>query len=377
MAQVTKRTTTRGPRYDVRTRIGGRVVTKTFRTEREARTYARLVEADRVLGVAVDPHAGGVPFGDYFAGWLVTRPLAVGTVELYERLYAIHLAPTFASTRLNRLAPEAVRRWHAEHTRTAPGPTAKAYRLLRAVMNTALAEGLIGRNPCNLPGGGVERSAERPLVPPGVVLDLADAIEARYRALVLLAGFGGLRLGELLALERRHVDPLRATVTVAAQAIELRSGERVVTPPKSHAGRRTVALPALVVEALDEHLAIYVGPEPGALLFTGPNGGPLRRGTLQSAWDRARRSTGRPELHLHDLRHAAGTLAAQAGATLREVMARIGHSTPRAALLYQHAAEDRDRVLADRLDELARAAERPSLAPVVSLPRDGRAMEAG
>jgi integrase len=191
-----------------------------------------------------------------------------------------------------------------------------------------------------------------------VVLDLADAIELRYRALVLVAGFGGLRLGELLALRRRDVDPLHGSVSVEVQAVELHDGSRLVTAPKTHAGLRTVRLPTAVMAALSEHLMLYASPEPDALVFTGPFGGPLRRATFYKAWDKARRAVGWPVLHLHDLRHAAGTLAAQTGATQRELMARLGHASPAAAQRYQHAAARRDGEIAERLDAVVREARR-------------------
>jgi integrase len=63
-------------------------------------------------------------------------------------------------------------------------------------------------------------------------------------------------------------------------------------------------------------------------------------------------AVGREDLHLHDLRHFGATLAAQAGATTKELMARLGHPSPAAALRYQHATAERDQLLAARMDAL-------------------------
>src|SRR5439155_13755276 len=203
------------------------------------------MEADRALGGAVDPRAGAVPLGDYLRGWLGSRELAPRTRELYGHLYERLIAPTFESTALSRITPEAVRLWHADLTkRSGALQAAKGYRLLRAVLNTAVADALIVRNPCRIPGAGQERTPERALVAPEQVLALADAIEPRYRALVLLAGTGGLRLGELLAVRRQHIDLVASTVRVEEQATHLMTGERITGPPKSAAGKRPVALPA-------------------------------------------------------------------------------------------------------------------------------------
>jgi integrase len=226
---------------------------------------------------------------------------------------------------------------------------AKSYRLLRAILATAVADGLIQANPCRVRGAGMERSVERPIVGPELVLELADAIGARWNVLVLLAGFGGLRLGELLALRRRHVDLAAGTVTVEEQMVSLDGGRRLLTEPKTEAGRRVVALPHLVLDSLAEHLD-GIGEDPDSLLFPAAGGGLLPTTTFYKHWRRARHQVGHDELHLHDLRHAAGTLAAWTGATERELMARLGHANPAASRRYQHAARDRDRAIAAGLD---------------------------
>ena len=69
-------------------------------------------------------------------------------------------------------------------------------------------------------------------------------------------------------------------------------------------------------------------------------------------------------LRFHDLRHAAGTLAARTGATTKEIMARLGHASPRAAMVYQHATEDRDRLIAERLTEMAAQAGVNPVVPI-------------
>lgn len=377
MASIKKRPTTRGDRYDVRLRVNGRVVTKTFPRRKDADNWARLMEADRVMGRAIDPGAGRVKLAEYSEDWVCSRRLAPRTVELYRDLLARMVLPTFGATTLAKIGPDAVRRWH-KALAGVRGPTqaAKAYRLLRAMLNTAVGDGLIGKNPCQVPGAGQERSAERPMVTPDIVLDLADAIAPRYRALVLLAGFGGLRRGELLGLRRRDVDLGASTVTVDRQVHVVPGLGRFETAPKSHAGRRTVHVPAVVLEALELQLATWSGPGEDGAVFTGDKGGPLSPTSLYPAFDKAKSRAKVEGVTLHDLRHAAGTIAAWTGATTRELMARLGHSTSDAAMRYQHAAGDRDRELAERLDVIVKATSRRPLAEVVPLgARDGRAID--
>lgn len=354
MASISKRTTSSGEtRYDVRLRAGGGVLTRTFRRRSDAERWARQQETRKDLGDFVDPRAGTVALDEYAQRWLGSRDLRPRTGQLYRHLLDKRIAPTFANAPLNRITTEAVRAWHHRITvEVSAMQAAKAYRLLRAMLNTAVADGLLARNPCRIPGAGQERSPERPLAQPADVLRLATAIDPRYRALILLAATGGLRVGELLGLQRHHIDLDERTVHVEQQALELQDGTRIVTPPKTDAGRRTVAIPDTTADALAEHLDRYAQSSPDAWVFVGDHGGPLRRLTLQKAWTRARQATGMTHITLHDLRHAGATLAAWTGASTRELMARLGHNTPRAALRYQHAAASRDREIADRLGRL-------------------------
>jgi integrase len=372
VASITRRTTSSGEtRYDVRLRLGHQIRSKTFRRRADADRWARQQETRKDLGELVDPRAGAITLIDFARQWLPTRDLRPRTRQLYGHLLARRIAPTFGTTPINRITTEAVRSWHAEVTRDVSAlQAAKAYRLLRAMLNTATADGLIVGNPCCIAGAGQERSPERPLVEPADVLRLADVIEPRYRALVLLAAIGGLRVGELLGLRRRHVDVNEATVRVDQQAIELIDGTRIITEPKSKAGRRTVAVPDVVVDALKVHLEQFTAPDRDAWVFVGERGQPLRRITLQRAWTAARGATAMTHITLHDLRHAGATLAAWTGASTKELMARLGHSTPRAALRYQHAAHHRDREIADRLGQLFEPDR-----DVTDEPRDRRAME--
>jgi integrase len=209
------------------------------------------------------------------------------------------------------------------------------------------------------------------------VLALAEAIDKRYRSLVLLAGFGGLRVGELLGLRRCDLDLMHRVVHVRVQALEVVGSGRIVTRPKSEAGVRSVALPASVLDALQDHVVAYGQPGAEGVLFTAPLGGPARRASVNQAWHTACRAVGVDGVHVHDLRHHAATVVARTpGVTTKELMARIGHSSPRAALLYQHATEERDRRVADFLEQQIVASVPVPMAPVVTIPRDQRVMNA-
>jgi integrase len=171
------------------------------------------------------------------------------------------------------------------------------------------------------------------------------------RGLVDLAFWAHLRLAELLALRIGDIDLDDGTVAVQRQVVETDAGP-VESPPKA-GSQRVVHLPPQGVSALAEHLKTRSPALPTARLLVRRDGRVLRAHHVHAAWSTARRAADLPNVHLHDLRHAGLTLAAQSGATLAKVMRRAGHSSSRAAIIYQHAAERRDAEVAARMGRLA------------------------
>jgi len=240
-----------------------------------------------------------------------------------------------------------------------PVTVAKAYRLLKAIMNTAVDDRLIRRNPCRIKGAGEERSPERPVLTLSQVFALADAFaDRRYRLLILLAVFCSLRWGELAALRRKHIDMSAGLIRIEAAVVELTNGALVTGPPKSASGVRWVSIPPFLLPDVAEHLEQFTGTADDQLVFTGPKGAQLRRSNFTRQWSKALGAAGMTGIHVHDLRHTGNTLAGEAGASLRELMDRMGHSTTRAALIYQHRTALRDKIIADEISRRAEA-ERP------------------
>lgn len=286
---------------------------------------------------------------------LAASPARVGHPA---RLWALGAGLSVKPT--GRLSPAVLDAWRAagspapqvtEHG-AEPGRTAaaQAYRLLHAVCATAVADGLLTVNPCQIKGAGQVRAAERTTATPAEVQALAEAMPAHLRAAVVLAAWSGLRRGELFGLARRHVDLDAGSVRVE-RAASRQPGQRFA-PTKTAGSVRTVYLPGFVVDVLRDHLAAHVGASPDALLFGSVNNNPVAAGTVDKHYRRARALIGRPELHWHDLRHTGATLAYQAGANVRDVQRRLGHTTTRAAMIYAHTADDSDKLLAARLDAM-------------------------
>jgi integrase len=126
----------------------------------------------------------------------------------------------------------------------------------------------------------------------------------------------------------------------------------ILGPPKSRAGQRVVGIPKAIIPALEQHMSEFVGADPAALVFTGIRGAPWSRSNFNkiSAWPSAVRSIGAEGLHFHDLRHTGNTFAASGGAGIKDLMARTGHDSERAALIYQHEARGADKMITDTID---------------------------
>lgn len=348
----------------VRDPVTGRLASLgTFTTKAEADRAVAVAVAAQTKGAWVDPALATITLSGYSERWFEERPqLRPRTVELYEGLLRLHILPDLGRVELGRLNTSLIRRWHARLLAAEkPGAStvAKAYRLLHAILDTATADGLIATNPCAIKGAGVERAKERPIITVAQVWTLADAIEPRLKLMVLLAGFMGLRKGELFGLTRERVDLMHSTITIVEQRQQLRDGTVLTGPPKTEAGVRNLAIPESLIAEVESHLERFVPATPESLLFYGEKGGPLRVHVFQAKWDAARSSLDLEHLHFHDLRHVANTLTAASGASTKELMYRMGHASPAAALRYQHATRDRDAAIAAALSDLVAAPKAP------------------
>ncbi|MFE0271603.1 tyrosine-type recombinase/integrase [Streptomyces sp. NPDC058992] len=332
----------------------------TFRTKREADDWLADKQSELRAGEWTDPDAAKVSFGAYAATWITERGISASTADLYRSLLRNHLGPTFDRVALGDITPAMVRAWRVARLDAGAGASsvAKSYALMRAVLMTAVEDRLIRRNPCRVKGASVAPTPERPTATVQEVYALAGAIQPRYRALVLLAAFTGLRWGELIGLRRRDLDLDAGTVRVRRNVAELHNGKRLIKEPKSAAGRRTVAIPEVIVTDLATHLAIYAEPGPDGRVFIGAKKATPRRNHFGKLWRTACDQAGIKGLHFHDLRHTGNTLAAATGASTRELMTRMGHSSARAALIYQHATAERERLIGQAVSAVVEQARK-------------------
>jgi integrase len=398
---------------------------ETYERKSDAERALSLIEAQMISGEWADSDRSKIKLRDYDAYWIAQRAgLRPRTVDLYTWLCGKHINPYLGAVPLGRLSTPMIRDWRAKLLRDGVSVpmAAKAYRLLRSILTTAVEEDkIVARNPCRIRGAGTEHAPERPVLTVAQVFELAELVgrrpignirrlpdgryrlryrrhgimrtapdvyltrptaeaalwamgkdgrvdydhDRRYRALVLLATFASLRWGEATALRRCDMDLGAGIVRVRSAYAERSTGELVLGPPKSKAARRIVGIPSSIIPAMREHLSLFVSPEADALIFPGVKGGPLRRSNFNkmAAWPHTVRAIGAEGLHFHDLRHTGNHFAAASGASLKDLMARMGHDSERAAVIYQHEARGADLVITSAIDahiETAKASQSPS-----------------
>lgn len=286
------------------------------------------------------------------------RALRPTTRGQYRMLLEKFIYPTFGETRIDRITNEDVNAWYDA---VAPGREtirAQSYSLLRTIFASAASERpypLIPYNPAHIRGAGNTKRAHH--VQPATLEELQTIVEElpdRYKLMALLAAWCAMRFGELAELRRGDID-LRTNRVKIRRAVVRVDGEFIVGQPKSDAGSRDVAIPPHLVPLVKDHLANHTASGRDALLFPAATDGNrhMAPATLYKVYYPARKAADREDLRWHDLRHTGAVLAAQTGATLAELMGRLGHTTPGAAMRYQHAAADRDAEIARRLSELA------------------------
>nr|WP_232531163.1 site-specific integrase [Microlunatus antarcticus] len=322
-------------------------------------TERKLIDGGDWLAPTVRNRAQPTTLAAYSAQWLDRtdgrrQPLKPRTRDLYKRLLEQKITPTLGDLPLKAITPFVVREWYATLDPALPTRRAHAYALLRTILGWAVSDELIAVNPCNIRNAGSHTKRVHKIKPAtlGELEAIVAALPDRYGVMVLLASWCALRFGELTELRRSDVD-LKAGKVMVRRAVTWVDGEPIVGAPKSDAGVRDVAIPPHLLPVVRQHLADHAAWGRDGLLFPAPmSEKQLGHGTFFKTWDKARTGAGRPDLRFHDLRHTGATLAAQTGATLAELMSRLGHSTTAAAMLYQHAATDRDTEIARLLSRM-------------------------
>lgn len=299
----------------------------------------RALEAKRDAGTAAD--AGRAPTAAvwlaHYLDTIAVRRVRPSTLNRYRQLVRNQIVPAIGHHRLDRLQPEHVEKMHADLLASglAPATVMQVHHVLSRALKVALQRGKVGRNVCTLlDAPRVERVEVDPLSSTDARSVLAAAREQRNAARWSVALALGLRQGEALGLPWDALDLDAGTLTVR-QALQRQPGVGlVIVPPKSRAGRRTVALPEQLRDALRAHRTaqlaerIAAGPawQDHGLVFAQVNGRPIDPRADHRAWRCLLAAAGVRSARLHDARHTAATLLLQQGVHARVVMEILGHS---------------------------------------------------
>ena len=303
--------------------------------------------ADRAAARA----AAALTLTEFASKWIAERNVKHRTKLMYEGLLRQHIDGGIGKLALTAVTPERVRTWFAdlgtEHVRR----NSHAYGLLHAVMATAVTDGLIAANPCAIKRAmNPQRKREPVILDVPELADLADRVPERYKALILISAWCGLRWGEVIELRRKDID---VDVLFVGRGATHQGGCHVDTPKSGKP--RAVVIPPHIRADLKHHLDTFTAKDAEAQVFPAQRGGcHLNDSVFRKAIAKPLNDIGRGNLRIHDLRHFSGTVTAQV-ATLAENMARMGHSTVRASLIYQGTVSGRDAQVAAALSELAAA----------------------
>lgn len=330
----------------------GKEHSRHFQRKIDAQRWLDEVTASVVTGVYVDPRAGLITFGQWYAQWSETQVWARGTRTKAAQALA---STTFADMQIKRILPSHVQAWvKGMSSGLAPATVKVHYNLVHSAFRAAVVDKVLGSDPCvkvKLPRER-RREAAMAIPSPEQVRSALEAAADWFAPYVAVCAFAGLRLGEASGLQVGDVDFLRRTVQVARQVQGENRATTEVVPPK-HGSERVVYVPDELLQMLARHVeTVGVYGDEGWLFALG--GHLLNRNAAGNQWRNVREAAGLPdEYTLHDLRHfyASGLIAD--GCDVVTVQRALGHAKPSITLnTYAHlwpTAEDKTRTAASGL----------------------------
>jgi integrase len=328
----------------------GKEHSRHFARKADAQRWLDEVTTSIVTGTYVDPRAGKVRFRDYALEWLAMQPLRPTTVLKYEQFLQLNNNPQIGDRTLATIRPPHIQAMAARlGERLSPAVVRSNIVLTSSILKAALLDRRLAVNPClgvKLPEVRKDRIE---VMTTEQVLELEEAIEPQWKALVILGAGAGLRQGEALGVTRDRIDFLRRQLRVDRQLMNLPYKAPELVPVKTRTSVRTIPLPQVVIDALAAHLAEF--PMTG-LIFE-----PITRQLFAKLWRAAVTRAGLPrEITYHSLRHYYASLLIRHGESIKTVQ-RLGHSSAVTTLnTYSHLWPDSDDRTRAAVDEVLRTA---------------------
>lgn len=353
---------------------GGPQRAKHFARKGDAQEFLDEITGALRSGTYVDPNAGKVTLAAWWAEWHGSRSdLRASSADRNDVRWRTHIEPELGDVPLSSIDRAMLRNWAGRLAKSgmAASSVRKCVQAVGQALEVAVEDRIIASNPAKgLRGLPKAAGHEARFCTPAEVAELVAATDDGFKALVATGAWSGLRFGELCGLRRRNLDLMRRRILVIDTIGEVRGQLVQQAYGKTGAARRSVPIPKHLVETLKSHTA---GVGPNELVFTGTDGGPIRRSNFHTRiWQPACTKAGLGErvqvapedpddqrtrwegLRPHDLRHTAVSFWIAAGADLTQLKRWAGHESIATLVdTYGHLMPDREAPVLDALDGLA------------------------
>ena len=300
---------------------------------------------------------------EYSERYMRRPELSPSTLKRNKSLLKVHILPSLGSVRLPDITKTMIRGWWQSLDPEIKRTNDLAYQLLRGMLNIAVEEEILTENPCQVKGAGGASKAKGPdTLTPAEVIDIANSASPRLAMAIHIMAWCDLRNGEVFELRRKDIEPDCSVIHVR-RAVTKGDNGYVIGPTKTEAGVRDMPVPEPLQALLKKHLRDYaqIGPD-GLLFYNQRTGQNVNETEVRDAFVRAREKAGTPlkpdgkPYTPYDLRAFALTQAGIAGATLRELQARAGHTTAAMVMRYQRVDTDHHAKVTARIGEQFEAA---------------------
>ncbi|GHO88054.1 tyrosine-type recombinase/integrase [Dictyobacter formicarum] len=334
-------------------------------SEKEANDLLQKALYDQKHGtLATGPRQTVKQYLEYWLEDVHKVAIKLTSYTLYRRNFNKHIIPTVGQIQLQKLRPNHVQALLAKKQQEGQSPQSirLIHRQLNAALNDAVKWNYISKNPCK----GVELPRNRPLEIHYLTMEQAQALlEAAKRTqlecLLAMAITTGMRKGELLALHWKDVDLEARRLKVRYTVMPLTSYGYVETEPKTDSSKRTIMLPAFVIDVLKQHRAALLEQrlqagtqwEEKGLVFPNATGNYTNPSTLHKHFKKLLKDASLPDMRFHDLRHSAATLLLCMGIPAKVVQEILGHSDIKMTMnVYSHVLPAMHQEVVDKMDNL-------------------------
>lgn len=303
----------------------------------------------------------------YGKQWIKQRNLKPKTVAHYSGLLDRNITPKLGVIPIRQLNAATVRNWYSTTLTDKPVMRSHAYQLLHAICKTAVSDELLDRNPCMIAGAASAKTSRKAVVPTIAELAImAEKIEPKFKAYILISAWCGVRFSEMVELRRKDISEGCEVIEIHRNAPHITKNQAAaqgipfcqVGTTKTNEKRESI-VPPHIRDDIQHHLDTYAEPGDEGRLFVPVRGGcHVVEKVVRDAFRSACADAGVNGMRIHDMRHFAGHQTARV-ANLPETMKRLGHSTSTASLRYQGEVSGRDVEIADALSALAKVPELP------------------